>query len=314
MLRSLSATVLALVVLASTATTTFGSDLTHQVQITARPGELGARVSPSPVIPTTNERPEGMVRVDNTSHLLERVELRVADYMLDPSGKPVPAPADYPYGSARWYEFEATSFTLEPGTGREIEFRTAAPPNAAAGDYFAALSVAVSAEQPAAESGSALRSSLVFENRMQHRILGALPRSPELTLTAENSWDGVTFDAMVRNSGNTLLAYQFPPLPQVVVVEAAPWSVGATHALSATGFYVPPHSGRTVRVTWADPPLLAWGTATLTLPGVDDLPASTVAIDVIVVNYRLAAVLAAITFVIAVCLLLVRRRRQAGPR
>jgi hypothetical protein len=285
------------------------------VRITAAEGELGALIVPVPALITNAGDDGGQIRVDNVSGLGEAFQISVQDYTLDANSKPVPAPSGFLYGSAAWYVFEATDFTLPPGTSRDVRFRLAVPPDAIPGDHFAALSVLVRAADPAAGgSGAHVESQLLFQIRLQHRIAGAEPREPRVTLEADPVGGAVDFTASVTNDGNTVLTQQFEPLPTLQLISTLPFAdpTRPERTLKLDGFYVPPNSERLVRVSWLDPPLFGIYRAVLTLPAVDGVPAVRAETTFVVVHWPLLGLLAGLMLMIAVVVFAFRRRVPRG--
>jgi hypothetical protein len=266
------------------------------VAITAPAGQIGALVTPVPVIVTNTGDAGGLIRIDNTSALSEDVSISVTDYVVDEHGKPGPAPADYPFGSSGWYRFESPSFTLPPASSVDVPFELAVPFDAGAGDHFAALNVRVQAspgQQPAADGASA-QSVILIQNRLQHRVAGAQPETPALGLTATSDFGQVHFAARVNNSGNTVLTYQQDPTPTISLYDMAPWGNPSSpaHVLAVKGFYVAPESERLVAIDWTDAPIIGSYRAVLTLPEIDGLPSVLAETQVIVVNLPLLAAVA----------------------
>jgi len=286
------------------------------VGITSAQGELGALIAPVPAVITGVAADGGQIRIDNVSTLAEVYEISVQDYTLDASSKPVPAPSDFPYGSAAWYVFEATEFVLPSGTSRDVRFRLNVPPDPIAGDHFAALNVVVRAADPASlGSGTAVKSQLLFQIRLQHRIAGAEPREPRVELEAAPRAGAVDFTARVANDGNTVLTQQYDPFPTLQVMSTLPFADPASpeRTLTLAGFYVPPQSERLIRVVWTDPPLFGAYRAVLTLPAVDGLPAVQTETTFVVFDWLRLGLL--VGFVLALAAVgFVLRRRVRGAR
>jgi hypothetical protein len=285
------------------------------VPITAGEGQLGALLAPVPVLITGASDNGGQVRVDNVSRLAEAYQISVQNYTLDTHASPIAAPPGFPYGSAVWYVFEDTKFVLPPGTSRNVRFRLDVPPDAIPGDHFAALSVLVRAADPSRRaSGSGVRSQLVLQIRLQHRIAWAQPRAPRLVLEADAHGGSVDFTARVTNDGNTVLTYQFKPLPELQVTSTLPFAdtkrPARTFALE--GFYVAPQSERLARLTWTDPPLIGSYRAVLTLPAVDGLPAVSVETTFLVVDWLRLGLIISGLLAIAGLVFAARRRRLGG--
>jgi hypothetical protein len=249
----------------------------RQVSVTAVPGTLAVTVSPIPVLLTNASETEGTIRVDNISTLIEDVTIEVMDYTIDASGRPVAAPADFAFGSATWYRFEVTEFTLPSGMSRDVPFELAIPPDAGAGDHFAALRVIVQAhegEVQAAPDGASARSVLVIESRLQHRIAGARPQTPTVDLGADPGWSAVQFTAAVGNAGNTVVGHQAAPTPVLTLYSLMPWAdpAVAERTIPVRGFYVAPESVRDVAMAWTDPPIIGRYRAVFVLPAADGQP------------------------------------------
>lgn len=288
------------------------------VAIQVPEGQLGAQLVPVPAIITGPADPRGRVRLDNVASMAERFQISVDDYVLGPDGRPVPAPPDYAYGSASWYRFESIDLTLPPGTSVEVPFEVDVPSDAAAGDHFAALSVVVQAGSSTARpAGAGVRSQLVFQIRLQHRVPGADPRTPRAALEADVSADAVAFMARIDNDGNTLVAQQSEPFPTIELYSTLPWASRATSERRFTfdGFYVPPFSQRLVHLSWADPPLFGTYRAVLTIPPSDGSPVVIAETTFTVVNVPLLAMLlAAIAVLVLVAATLLRRRATRRRR
>jgi hypothetical protein len=284
------------------------------VPITAAEGQLGALLAPVPALITGVGDAGGQIRVDNVSRLAEAYQISVQNYTLDAHASPIAAPPGFPYGSAAWYVFEDTEFVLPPGTSRNVRFRLDVPPDAIPGDHFAALTVLVRAADPSRHaSGSGVRSQLVLQIRLQHRIAGAHPRAPRLVLEADAHGGSVDFTARVTNIGNTVLTYQVKPLPELLVTSTLPfWNT--TQTLTVDGFYVPPQSERLVRVTWSDPPLIGAYRAVLTLPAVDGLTAVTMETTFVVVDWLRLGLIVGGVLVTAGLVMSARRRRWGETR
>jgi hypothetical protein len=290
------------------------------VAITAAAGTIGARVSPIPVLVTDATQTGGHIRIDNVSALIEDITIRTADYSIDAAGKPVAATADYPYGSASWYRFEAPDFGLPGGTSRDVAFNIVVPADAAAGDHFAALNVSVTAQpgQIAASGGATARSVLVLQSRLQHRIGGALPQTPTLTLTSATAPSAIRFTAHITNAGNTVVGHQAAPTPTLTLYDTASWGdpTQVARTIAVGGFYVAPRSIREVSVDWLDAPIIGQYRAVFTLPSADGQPEVTAETTVTIVN---VPVLIGITFALALGLLVltifgVRRRSRTVGR
>jgi hypothetical protein len=284
------------------------------VAITAAAGTIAARVSPIPVLITDANETTGHIRVDNTSSLVEDVTIDVADYSIDAAGQPVPAPADFPFGSARWYLFETPAFSLPAGMGRDIPFNLVIPAGSAAGDHFAALNVTVQAQPGQVElaSGSAsARSVLVFQSRLQHRIDGAQSRTPTVGLTARVE-SAVHFTARVGNPGNTVLGHQAAPTPTLRLYDLLPWGdpVRVARTIPVSGFYVAPRAVRDVSVEWTDVPLIGRYRAVFVLPAADGQPEVIAETTLTIVNVPIigGAALALVLGLLAVLFLAIRRR------
>lgn len=280
------------------------------VPITTPAGELGALLAPVPVIITDAANPHGVMRLDNISTLAERFTISVDDYLLDAEGRASPAPPDYAFGSAAWYRFTPTTFTLPPGTSRDVTFTVDVPPGAPAGDHLAAVSVTVEAAEPGATGD--VRSVLVLENRLQHRIPGARPEAPQLTLAADPSTGAVDFTGRIVNDGNTVLAYQTDPRATIELRSTVPWAGSdPERTLVLASFYVGPAAERVVRHTWTDPPLIGFYRATLVLPGTGSVPTSSADTEFVVVNWPVLAVLGAVLAAVGLVVLTRRRRARA---
>ena len=266
------------------------------VAITAPAGQIGALVTPVPVIVTNTGDTGGQIRIDNTSALSEDIAISVTDYVVDEHGKPAPAPADYPFGSSGWYRFESPSFRLPPGSSVDVPFELVVPFDAGAGDHFAALNVRVQASpgQQAAAEGASAQSVILIQNRLQHRVAGAQPETPTVGLTGTSDFGKVHFAARVNNSGNTVLTYQMEPKPTISLYDIAPWgNPGApAHTFAVKGFYVAPESERLVAIEWAGAPIIGSYRAVLTLPEIDGLPSVLAETQVTVVNVPLLAAIA----------------------
>jgi hypothetical protein len=293
--------------------------LVREVPITASDGRLALVVSPTPVIRTDAATMRAIVRVDNPSHLAERVLIEAHDYLLDANGDAQEAPTDSAIGSASWYHFDQASFELAPGTSRDIELTVLPPATAAAGDHSAALDVTVRALTPvgpSAAAGASVDTVLLVRNRLEHRIPGAHPERPDLRFEATVNGSAVHFAAAVTNPGNTVLAYQAAStLPTIELYAMAPWAdpTRVARKLDPRGYYVPPQSERLASFDWLDAPILGWYRAVYTLPPVDGLPAVTAETTFTVVN---APVLAGIALAVLALMLLVAwvmvRRWRAG--
>jgi hypothetical protein len=247
------------------------------VKVTAVPGTLAVTVSPIPVLVTNESETEGTIRVDNISTLIEDINIHAVDYSIDFAGRPVPAPVEFAYGSASWYRFEATDFTLPSGMSRDIAFKLVIPPGAGAGDHFAALAVTVNAhpgEAEAVPNGASARSVLVIQSRLQHRIAGASPQTPTVELDADAAWSSVQFTAAVGNPGNTVLGHQAAPTPVLTLYNLLPWGdpTVAERTIAVGGFYVAPESVRDVGIAWTDPPIVGRYRAVFVLPSADGQP------------------------------------------
>lgn len=284
------------------------------VAITAPEGQIGALVTPVPVIVTNTGDTGGQIRIDNTSALSEDVSISVTDYVVDEHGKPGPAPADYPFGSSAWYRFESPSFTLPPGSSVDVPFTLAVPFDAGAGDHFAALNVRVQASpgQQATAEGASAQSVILIQNRLQHRVAGARPETPTLGVTATSDLGGVHFAARVGNSGNTVLTYQLDPKPTISLYDIAPWGnpSSAAHTLAVKGFYVAPESERLVAIEWADAPIIGSYRAVLTLPEIDGLPSVLAETQVTVVNLPILTAVAGGLLLLLVGLVLAARYKR----
>jgi hypothetical protein len=280
-------------------------------------GQLGALLVPVPAVITGPEDPRGRIRIDNVSAIAERFTLSVDDYVLGPEGRPVPAPADYPYGAAGWYRFESSDLTLPPGTSVDVPFEVEVPPDAAAGDHFAALSVVVrAAESPEPGAGAAVESQLVFQIRLQHRVPGADPKPPRAALETDVGLDAVDFLASIDNDGNTVLVHQSEPFATIDLHSTLPWASGGAPERSFTldGFYVPPFSQRLVQLRWENAPLLGMYRAVLTIPSSDGSPAVTAETSFTVVNVPMLTVLLAGIGVLMLLFAVLIRRRVRGRR
>jgi hypothetical protein len=295
------------------ATTLAADPLLRKVAITAPAGQIGALVTPVPVIVTNTGDTGGQIRIDNTSALSEDVSISVTDYVVDGQGKPGPAPADYPFGSSGWYRFESPSFTLPPGSGADVPFALAVPFDAGAGDHFAALNVRVQAspDQQAQADGASAQSVILIQNRLQHRVAGARPETPTLGLTATSDFGQVHFAARVGNSGNTVLTYQLDPKPTISLYDVAPWGNpnSTAHAFAVKGFYVAPESERLVAIDWTDAPIIGSYRAMLTLPAIDGLPSVVAETQVTVVNVPMLAAMAGAALLLLTSLVLGFRYR-----
>ena len=288
------------------------------VAITAAAGQIAARVSPIPVLVTGSTQNTGHIRIDNVSALIEDITIRTADYSIDAAGKPVAAPADYPFGSASWYRFETSVFSLPGGTSRDIAFTLVIPANAAAGDHFAALNVTVTAQpgQVATSGGAAAQSVLVLQSRLQHRIDGARPETPTLSLTSSTAPSSVRFTAHVSNAGNTVVGQPPHPTPTLTLYNTMPWGDRANpeRTIAVRGFYVAPKSTRDVWVDWTDLPIIGQYRAVFTLPSTDGQPEVTAETTLTIVNTPLVAGIS-ITLVLGLTLLTilaVRRRSKSN--
>lgn len=286
----------------------------RKVAITAPPGQIGALVTPVPVIVTNTGDTGGQIRIDNTSALSEDVSISVTDYVVDEHGKPGPAPADYPFGSSGWYRFESPSFTLPPGSSVDVPFALAVPFDAGAGDHFAALNVRVQASpgQQATADGASAQSVILIQNRLQHRVAGARPETPTLALRATTDFGQVHFAARVGNAGNTVLTYQLDPKPTISLYDTAPWSDRSepAHQLEVKGFYVAPESERVVAIDWTDAPIIGVYRAVLTLPEIDGLPSVVAETEITVVNVPLLAAMAVGMLLLVVGIVLAARHQR----
>jgi hypothetical protein len=295
-----------------------GPAAVRQVPITAPEGQLATLVSPTPVIRTDAATTRTIVRIDNPSHVVERVTVEARDYVLDASGTAQPAPAGYALGSAAWYSFDAATFELAPGTSRDVQVTVAPPATAAAGDHSASLDVTVRAAAPLAATGAqgtSVDTVLLVRNRLDHRVPGARPEMPDLRLDADVDGSTVHFAAAVTNPGNTVLSYQATgTLPTIQLYDTAPWA-DASHValtLDPRGFYVPPQSERLASFDWVDGPIIGSYRAVYTLPAVDGLAAVSAETAFTVVNVPLLAALAVGVLAVLALLgtVLVRRRRR----
>lgn len=287
-------------------TATFAADPSLQpVGITARAGEIGALVTPVPVVRTNTGDTGGQIRVDNTSGLAEDFSITVVDYVLDPNGKPVSAPPGYPFGSSGWYKFESPTFSLPGGTSREVHFDLTVPASAGAGDHFAALNVTVQAS-PAAQAsvaaGTNVTSVIRIQNRLQHRVAGAHPETPSVGLTATTDLSGVHFAARIDNTGNTVLPYQAAPAATIDLYNSLPWGDAAApeRTLVVKGFYVAPEATRLVAVDWTDTPIIGQYRAVFTLPTTDGLAMVTAESTVTVVNWPILGLIGGVMLVLLV--------------
>jgi hypothetical protein len=295
-----------------------GPAAVRQVPITAPEGQLATLVSPTPVLRTDAATTSTIVRVDNPSHVAERVLLEARDYVLDADGNAQAAPAGYALGSASWYRFEEATFDLAPGTSRDIKVTVAPPAAAAAGDHIASLDVTVRAVHPLAGTGAqgtAVDTVLVVRNRLEHRVPGARPQTPTLRLDADVDGSTVHFAAAVANPGNTVLSYQAAgALPTIQLYDTAPWADASklARSLDPRGFYVVPRSERLASFDWVDGPIIGSYRAVYTLPAVDGLGAVTAETAFTVVNVPLLAALAVGVLAVLALLgtVLVRRRRR----
>jgi hypothetical protein len=273
-------------------------------------------VSPIPVLITDSTQIGGHIRIDNISALIEDVTIRTTDYSIDASGKPIAAPADHPFGSASWYRFESPAFSLPAGTSRDIPFTLVIPANAAAGDHFAALNVSITAQpgQVATSGGATARSVLVFQSRLQHRIDGARPQTPSVTLASRTDQSTVRFTARISNAGDTVLGHEVDPTPTLTLYNTLPWGDPANpeRTIDVGGFYVAPQSTRDVWVDWTDLPIIGQYRAVFTLPSADGRPEVTAETTLMILN---APALAGIGIGLAlglILLILAVRRRSAG--
>jgi hypothetical protein len=288
------------------------------VKITAAPGTISARVSPIPVLVTDANEMSGHVRVDNISALNEDIKISIVDYTIDAAGKPVPAANDFEFGSAAWYRFETPSFSLPAGTSRDIPFILVIPADAAAGDHFAALNVTVKAQpgQVPASGGASAQSVLVIQSRLQHRIAGASPQMPTLSLDASPDMSKVRLTAHVGNAGNTVVGHQADPTPTLKIYNTSPWgnATQPERTISVPGFYVAPKSERDVAVDWSDIPIIGRYRAVFTLPAADGQPQVTAETTFLVVNWPVViGIGAAIALVLlGLALLRLRARRRAA--
>ena len=289
------------------------------VEITAKAGEIGALVMPVPVVRTDTGDTGGQVRVANTSGLDEDFTITVIDYVLDLNGTPVPAPADYPFGSSGWYQFETPTFSLPAGTSREVHFDLVVPASAGAGDHFAALNVTVQAS-PGAQvdtaAGTHVTSIIRIQNRLQHRVAGAHPETPHLGLTATSDLSAVHFTAQIENVGNTVLPYQAAPAATIALYNTLPWGNAASpeRILAVKGFYVAPEATRLVAVDWMDAPIIGQYRAVFTLPATDGLAMVTAESTVTVVNWPILLLVGGVLLVLLIggAFLLLRRRSPVG--
>ena len=250
---------------------------TRLVEVTAEAGTIAATVSPIPVLVTSDAAANGIVRVDNTSSLVEDIKIRVANYSIDAAGTPIAAPADFAFGSAAWYRFETADFSLASGTSRDIPFTLVIPAGAGAGDHFASLNVIVEAaagQVAAAPEGASARSVLVIQSRLQHRITGAQPETPTVALSSANRGGVVDFIARVGNAGNTVVGHQAAPTPTLALYNLLPWGHAsrAEATIPVRGFYVAPESVRDVAIRWSDAPVFGRYRAVFTLPAADGRP------------------------------------------
>ena len=284
------------------------------VTVNAAAGTLAAVVSPVPVLVTGSDLTTGYVRVDNNSTLIEDIEIIAIDYTIDSDGKPVPAAADYPFGSASWYAFETPAFTLPSGASRDIPFQITVPSGAGAGDHFAALRVTVSAHpgEIAPQAGTAVQTILRFESRLQHRITGADPQTPTVGLTFDGAREAAEFAARVENTGNTVIGHQADPLPTLELYSTSPWgdSSKVERTLPVKGFYVAPEAIRNVLVDWPDPPLIGQYRAVFTLPAADGQPAVTAETSLTIVNIPVVIGTAGTVILLLALLLFVLRWRH----
>lgn len=284
------------------------------VPVTAAEGDLGALLAPVPALITGTADTGGQIRVDNVATIDQVYAISVQDYSLDANSRPIQAPPDFPYGSAAWYVFEDIEFVLPPGTSRDVKFTLDVPADAVPGDHFAALTVLVRAAQPPSSgSGTTVKSQLVFQIRLQHRIPGAEPREPRVLLDAEPGIGSVHFSARVTNDGNTVVTHQFEPFPTLQLTSTLPFAdASRPTALTLDGFYVPPQSERLISLTWDDPPLIGAYHAVLTLPAVDGLPAVSAETSFVVIDWLRLGLLAA-GLVVGLALLVVAARRTRRP-
>ena len=287
------------------------------VTITAAAGQIAARVSPIPVLATDSTQTSGHIRIDNVSALIEDITIRTMDYSIDPTGKPVPAPPEYTFGSASWYRFETADFSLAGGTSRDIAFTLVIPANAAAGDHFAALNVTVTAQpgQVSSSGGATAQTVLVLQSRLQHRIDGAQPETPTLSLTSSTEPSSVRFTARVSNAGNTVVGHQADPTPTLTLYNMMPWGDRANpeRTISVPGFYVAPRSTRDVSVDWADLPIIGQYRAVFTLPSADGQPEVTAETTLMIVNTPVVAGIS-IALVLGLTLLTILAVRRRSSR
>ena len=293
---------------------------TRLVEVTADPGTIAATVSPIPVLVTDESTLSGIIRVDNISSLDENIKIRVADYSIDSAGTPIAAPSDFEFGSATWYRFETADFSLASGTSRDIPFTLVIPAAAGAGDHFASLNVIVEAQPgqaAAAPEGASARSVLVIQSRLQHRISGAEPQTPTVSLSGMNTGGAVDFTAQVTNAGNTVVGHQADPTPTLALYNLMPWgnTTQPEQIIQVRGFYVAPESVRDVAIPWSDAPLFGEYRAVFTLPAADGQPSVTAETVVMVINLPvLIAILVVLglTLALATWLLLRRGRSRRG--
>ena len=318
LIRAFMAAGIMCMALAPTATLAADPSL-RPVDITAQAGEIGALVTPVPVVRTNTGDTGGQIRIDNTSALSEDFTIAVIDYVLDLDGKPIPAPAGYPFGSSNWYRFEATTFRLPGGSSRDVHFDLTVPASAGAGDHFAALTITVQASpeaQPSAAAGTNVTSIIRIQNRLQHRVAGAHPETPRLGLTATSDLTAVHFTAQIENVGNTVLPYQAAPAATIALYNTLPWGNDASpeRILAVKGFYVAPEATRLVAVDWMDGPILGQYRAVFTLPASDGLAMVTAESTVTVVNWPILVLAGGVLLVLlgGGAFMLLRRRSRTG--
>jgi hypothetical protein len=192
------------------------------------------------------------------------------------------------------------------------------PANAAAGDHFAALNVTVTAQpgQVATSGGATAQSVLVLQSRLQHRIDGARPETPTLSLTSSTTPSSVRFTARVSNAGNTVVGHQADPPPTLTLYNTMPWGDRANpeRTIAVRGFYVAPKSTRDVWVDWTDLPIIGQYRAVFTLPSADGQPEAIAETTLTIVSTpRLAGI--SITLVLGLTLLTILAvRRRSGRR
>lgn len=237
------------------------------VPITVAPGQLGGFLAPVPLIFTGPSDTGGTFRIDNPSTIEEHFMVQIADYTIDAAGNvardnqgnPTTDVPGYAYASAKWYSFPVSDFVLPPGTGRDLHFDLNVPPDALPGDHIAALVVsfqAVGKTGPEGSGGVGLVTTGKILTRMQHRVAGAVPGAPDISLRATSDPGGIHFLASVNNTGNTVLDYKTgkadDPLPNFIVYASEDNNNPIKTIPVDGGFYVLPEGNRIVTSDWTE--------------------------------------------------------------